>query len=146
MSNPRALLLRINTSIDILHHCQRPVEWPRKYVTKTFLRLFLLLPRYMTTMQRVLKVAVCFLRVKVYSQHTTAKTQWHKWSDEVGLCDWGLFANEDATSNIKFKFRQIRPNRQDAIALDYCAMHEWFNKLEFRLLLYIHVDNISTQT
>ena len=62
------------------------------------------------------------------------------------LCDWGLFVTEDATSNTKFKFRQIRPNRQDAIALDSCAMHVWFSKLEFRLLRYIHVDNISTQT
>ena len=26
--------------------------------------------------------------------------------------------------------RQIRHDRQDAIALDYCAMHVWFNKLK----------------
>ena len=27
--------------------------------------------------------------------------------------------------------RQIRHDRQDAIALDYCAMHVWFNKLKW---------------
>ena len=75
-------------------------------------------------------MAVCFLRVKVYSHHATVWKQWHKWSDEVRLCDWGLFATDDATSNTKFKLRQIWPNRQDAIALDYCAMNVWFNKFE----------------
>ena len=85
----------------------------------------------------VLKVAVWFLGVEVYSHHTTAQKLWHKWSDEVRLCDWGLFATEDATSNTKFKFRHISPNRQDAIALDYCAMHVWFNKLKSSDFFYI---------
>ena len=105
-------------------------EWPRKYVTKTLPSALSTAPN---TWQQcnVLKVAVCFLRGKVYSHHATAQKQWHEWTDEVRLCDWGLFAhcrrnNQTQRSN----FIKSYLNRQDAIAFDYCAMHVWFNKLE----------------
>ena len=59
-------------------------------------------------------------------------------SNERRLCVLGFLATYCRRNNsTQCQLRRIKPDRQDAIALDYCVMHVWFNKLKCSDFFYI---------
>ena len=62
----------------------------------------------------------------------------HICSNERRLCVLGFLATYCRRNNsTQCQLRRIKPDRQDAIALDYCVMHVWFNKLKCSDFFYI---------
>eukprot|EP00986_Skeletonema_menzelii_P008604 scaffold3679_cov128-Skeletonema_menzelii.AAC.5 len=61
------------------------------------------------------------------------------------LSVWGLLAyrRRNNYTNTSY-FIKSDLNRQDAIALEYCAICEYFNKLKSPDRIYIHVNDISS--
>ena len=62
----------------------------------------------------------------------------HICSNERRLCVLGFLATYCRRNNsTQCQLRRIKPYCQDAIALDYCVMHVWFNKLKCSDFFYI---------
>ncbi len=81
-------------------------------------------------------MAVLFLR-ETFIHMKLFKTV-HICSNERRLCVLGFLATYCRRNNsTQCQLRRIKPDRQDAIALDYCVMHVWFNKLKCSDFFYI---------
>ena len=126
----------VDWRIDLIKYNERPVLMAADIPDKDFAIGSFFRSQDMTKCNSS-KVAVLILRETSIHMNQLFETV-HICSNERRLCVLGFLATYCRRNNsTQCRLRRIKPDRQDAIALDCCVMHVWFNKLKCSDFFYI---------